>query len=483
MDHEQYFLGIDLGTSYFKAGLFDGKGNLVGLGRQLVKKVTDGKTCELPVPVFWSTLQDCIGEAVKKAKISPDEIKALSYSSQANSFLLFDRNDEPLTPLILWPDNRAEAMHKPFAFPGSSDFCNRTGLGIVPGHQFCVAKLKWFQELQPQTWKQVRSIMSISDYLVFSLTGQKLSDYNTTAMTGLFSIPEYRWWSEALDAISLRPEYLPVPERMGIRVGKMTADGAQKVGLHDHTMFCLGGLDHHMAGIGAGVLTQNWFSESTGTVLACVAYKDNYMPAEATCTAPGLDEDHFFQMIFNDNGATSLEWYQNEFAPAYRIPELLDMADGAEPGCRNLIALPSVNRYEGLTGFRNIKKYHDHGHFVRAILESTALSLRLIFSRLKEDSQPEGIIGTGGGAKSRIWARIKADLTGTDFLVPECTESACLGAAMVGAIGMKEYKDLNEFTGTWVKIKTRLTPDPENREKYMVWLNKNKNVLNLRLIK
>ena len=56
-----FFLGIDLGTSYFKAGIFDGNGNLKGLGRQLVKKETgDGSICELPVSVFWNTLQKCL---------------------------------------------------------------------------------------------------------------------------------------------------------------------------------------------------------------------------------------------------------------------------------------------------------------------------------------------------------------------------------------------------------------------------------------
>jgi len=45
-----FFLGIDLGTSYFKAGVFDETGRLAGLGRQRVNYVTGaGNRCELPV--------------------------------------------------------------------------------------------------------------------------------------------------------------------------------------------------------------------------------------------------------------------------------------------------------------------------------------------------------------------------------------------------------------------------------------------------
>jgi sugar (pentulose or hexulose) kinase len=477
MNHEQYFLGIDLGTSYFKAGLFDPKGKLVGLGRQFVRKETDGKICELPVPVFWSVLRECIGEAMKNAKINPGEIRALSYSSQANSFILLDRNDQPLTSLILWPDNRAEKIYKFPAVAGDAGFCSQTGLGIAPGHQFCVAKINWYQELQPSIWKQVRRIMSISDYLVFSLTGQRLSDYSTAAMTGLFNISTCQWWDQMLDNFNIRLEYLSIPQRTGTTIGKLTVKGAQTVGLDDHTLFCLGGLDHHLAGIGAGLLFRNWFSESTGTVLACVAYKDQYMFEKGICTAPGLDPDHFFQMLFDENGASSLEWYQSHFAGMYNISQLMEMAAKVEPGSRDLIAAPCVNHYEGLDGFHNVQKYHDKAHFVKAILESTALSLDNIFKILKGNVMPEAIIATGGGAKSRIWAQIKADLTGMDFLIPECTESACLGAAMLSATATNDYVNLNEITGCWMKIAEQISPDSKNREKYMIWLNRNKNIL------
>ncbi len=85
-----FYLGIDLGTSYFKAGIFDEQGNLAGLGRCLVIKQTDdGKICELPIADFWVTLRKCINRAIEKAEINPNELIAVSYSSQANSFIPF----------------------------------------------------------------------------------------------------------------------------------------------------------------------------------------------------------------------------------------------------------------------------------------------------------------------------------------------------------------------------------------------------------
>jgi len=162
-----YFLGIDLGTSYFKAGIFEETGRLKGLGRQYVHKVSDGIICELPTDIFWKTIRLCLDEALQMATIPPDAIRSISYSSQANSFILLDAHDEPLTSLILWPDKRASGIELPLA----DDLMNRTGLGALPNAEYAIAKFKWFQKKRPDVWEKVACILSISDYLTFSLTG------------------------------------------------------------------------------------------------------------------------------------------------------------------------------------------------------------------------------------------------------------------------------------------------------------------------
>ena len=116
-----FYLGIDLGTSYLKAGIFDKNGFLLGLGRHALGKkfpvfrgkkappvVQDAVGCELPIADFWSTLHKCINQAMEKAKINPNKLLTVSYSSQANSFVLLDETDTPLTSLILWPRKLVE---------------------------------------------------------------------------------------------------------------------------------------------------------------------------------------------------------------------------------------------------------------------------------------------------------------------------------------------------------------------------------------
>ena len=106
-----YLLGIDLGTSYFKVGLFDETGALKGLSRLALRKETPlAGHCEVAVAVFWQLLRDGVADVLRQAGIAAGEVAGLSYSSQANTFILLDRADRPLTPLILWTDTRGEPL-------------------------------------------------------------------------------------------------------------------------------------------------------------------------------------------------------------------------------------------------------------------------------------------------------------------------------------------------------------------------------------
>jgi xylulokinase len=403
------FLGIDLGTTYFKAALFDTTGRLRGLGRRFVQKQTANNICELAVEVFWSTLGECVAEAMTQAGTDSSAIVAMSYSSQANSFILLDKDNYPLTPLILWPDERAGATHPSLSmFAAQPLWCERTGMGIPLSPNSCINKLWWMQ--QQAIWQEVSSVCTISDYLTLVLTGQKAADASTASLLGLLDVQACNWWNDALQVAQLQDSYLSPVFRIGTPVGKLTRDGATKLGLHATTHFSLGGLDHHMAAMGAGIYGTNNISESTGTVLAAAESTDQYKPKEQVCTAPGLHDHHFFRMVFNGNGAGALEQYQKTQALSMEA----------------LLENPSPD--------------------VMAILESTAASLGDIVQKLNSNGD---IISTGGGARSKLWVQIKADTLNRAFVIPACTEAACLGAAMMAAMGVGKLNNVQD----WVRVK------------------------------
>lgn len=464
------FLGIDLGTSYFKAGLFNTNGQLVGLARVAVpKQMPTHGICELRTEDFWTCIRQTITQALQEAKATETDIIAMSYASQANSFVLLDRQNKLLTPLILWPDERAGNVHPDLqAFCDLSAWRIKTGMGIPLSKHSAVNKLLWYQSY-PEIFEKVHLLQTISDYFTFMTTGMLYTDLSTSSLLGLLDVQSGSWWPDAIRCVLPRHAHVGEPHPTGTSAGILSTQGALLLGLSKSTQFFIGGLDHHIAAIGAGVHTGNFLSESTGTVLASVGYTDQYRPVESVCLAPGLSSDNYFNMTFDNNGAAFLEWYRQTNAPELSIPELLHKASAVSPGSNGLRAAPFAKPDETIYSFEGIESNHQHGHFVRAILEATAFRLSALTNKL-DPFAIKSIVSTGGGARSHFWTSIKAAITGRTFVIPECSEAACLGAALLAATGSGFFNSHEEGISNWVKYKSTEEPDKEMSKRYQDWI-------------
>jgi hypothetical protein len=279
-------LGIDLGTSYFKLGLFDRQGELRGMGRIFVAKDRgDGSRCEVPVDRFWALLCRGMSEACRQASASPEQICGLSYASQANSFLLLDRDMAPLTPLILWADDRAAETDSLATLFKRSDFLPNTGIGIPP-----IAPVLPGQSRLAQAAPACAVCTSglFDDHLGLSLLGadrraRRRRRHRFTAR--LLDQRTLTWRREMIDLGDLR---LSMPLQPGTPAGKLSRNGAALLGLKPGVPFALGNLDHPAAALGAGAGQIADLSESTGTVLACVRFVADYSPRPGSCTGAAL---------------------------------------------------------------------------------------------------------------------------------------------------------------------------------------------------
>lgn len=426
-------LGIDLGTSYFKVGLFDATGALQGLGRVAVdpRSPAPGRF-ELPADAFWDRLRRGLAEALSQAGAAANEITGVSYSSQANSFLLLDDRDVPLTPLVLWTDQRGEPMDEAMArFAETESFRRAVGFeGIAGG--FAVAKWRWYRENLPGVWKSTHRIMTMSDYLTFALTGERAGDASTAAFLGLYDLAKRRWWSEALCAFQVDADMLSVPLPPGSPCGRTVANATALLGLPAGIPFAVGGLDHHVAALGSGLGRFADMSISTGTVLAAMALVDDATPVRGCYHGPHFGGRGFYRLAFDPNGAGQLEDYQRRFAPDRSIEQLIALAARVPPGSR-----PTSD----LGGERSDD---EHGVSMRYLLESIAATHRALCQQVAGAGKVGRIVATGGGARSAVWLQIKADMLGVPIVTPTCPERACLGAALLAGVAAGTFKDIAE---------------------------------------
>lgn len=451
-------LGIDLGTSYFKVGLFDQAGKLKGLGRVAVPKQMPARgRCELPVEHFWQVLRRGLEEALAEAGANAAQIAGISYSSQANTFVLLDRWDRPLTPLVIWTDERGEPVEEELQqFSDTAEFGCRTGFHGITG-AWAVAKWRWWQKSQPQQWAETRRVMTLSDYFTFSLTGEPVGDASTAAFLGLYDLTGRQWWPEALNAFAIDSDLLSDPLPPGTRCGHTSIGAVGHLGLPTGVPFTVGGLDHHVAGLGSGLGRLGEASISTGTVLAAMTLVDRVYPKSGCFHGPHFDRVQTYRLAFDSMGAGQLEDYQRRFAPDYSLEQLVAMAALVQPGC--------VPKGEPRLGVPE----REHGEFVRHLLERIAASHRSLLGQVMENRPAPSIVATGGGARSPLWLQIKAAMLGATIIKPECQEPACLGASLLAGLGAGIFEGLDDASAAVVREEIRYTPEPELLDFYRDW--------------
>lgn len=430
------FLGMDLGSTYLKAGVFDGAGQMRGLGRcHVAAESGAGVQRECELAVFWEAFRAALHDALAQAGATPPDVHAISCASQANTFMLAHADDgQPLSPLILWTDTRGGVPPPVQALWERLDFPVMTGLGVTVKPEFAVAKWAWWQQIRPREWAAAQ-IRTLPDYVAETLTGRAIVDAGTAAMLGILKQDGACWWPEALETLQLDPSRLPRPCRAGTPIGVVTPGGSAVSGLAAGTRVVTGGLDHQLAAMGAELAEgRPDLCLSLGTVLAAVACDTACHLATDVCCLPGRSPQETFHLAFDRRGGGLLENYRRHFAPNISAADLDGLASDvpADAGGVELVWPPDPSSPGGLA-FRNWSPQQGHGYAVRAILNASAAALADVVARVLPGRRPQLVAAVGGGAVSERWRGILAERLGCPVLPACCTEAAARGGALLAA--------------------------------------------------
>ncbi len=426
-------LTVDMGTSYFKVSLFNHRGELDVL-QAVPTPVTcsSGERAEIDAEAF----RDCISGAVQNLKRQAgtlDGVKAVSFVTQTNSFALFDRANEPLTPFILWSDARArgeEALLEEFA--SVALFYQTTGVPQL-NHLFLPAKLAWLHRYEQKIVESTARLGLISDYFTWWLTGRWWTEAAAAGLTGLANIHTLDWWREACSIAKISVDRLPRIVRAGTSAGTIKPEVTRDWGLPPDCQLIVGCLDQFGSAMGAGNVAPGSVSETTGTVLATVRCDKffNPNPKSAIFQGPGFQQGHYYQLTFGELSAGILERYRNAKAPETTFAQLDKLAAGVPRGADGLrLRMDAFQRpvdqfFEGRT------ERHTRGHEVRAILEAVSGELCRQVRTLTDNVLPARVVAGGGAARSELWLRIKTEALGCPVVAADCQETASRGAALL----------------------------------------------------
>ena len=467
-------LGIDLGTTAVKVGLFDVEAGecLVVAWREYEATAPQPGWAELPAETYWRATVEAVREACAKAR--QPEVLGLGLSSQGQTFVLLDEAQKPLRPAVVWLDTRAEAEAERLrqALDPVEYRINMGGvrLSVVDS----ASKLLWLREHEPEVWAKTRYVLLLPDYLGLLLTGERRLDVSGAASTGMVQSREMKWWPAALEAVGVREEWLSELGRAGERLGLLRPEAAAELGLPAGLPVALGAMDQLAGAVGVANLRPGIVSGTVGTALALVAtVAEVDDPGKLGLLsgphpAPGL----WFLLSYAKTCAIVLTWLRSLSAPGADYAGLLAEAATVPAGAEGLVCLPHFSG-TGTPAFRSdvrgallgLKLGHTRGHLIRAVAEAAGWGARDALELMAQaGARPAEVRMLGGATRSDWWMQTLADILELPLVVPACGEAPVLGAALFAGVATGAFANLEEAAGRFYRVEREYEPRPEAAE-------------------
>lgn len=435
-----YLLALDAGTGSCRAALFTSDGRLAAWAQREWSHPPDAGipgSQALDPASHWALICACIRE-VLGAVPAPGTVLAVGCSSMGGGLVLYDRAGQELWACANG-DARAGCEAAAMLADGTAAELYRRGGGWIS--LSAAPRLAWVRRHRPDLWAATARLSMIADWMVSRLTGTLVTETSIGSTSGLFDLGRRTWSSQIIDVCGLEPSLFPEVVEAGTMVGRVTQEAFSQTGLAPGIPVVAGGLDTAL-GLAvpgqamAGRLTVTGGSFWKQTVVASSAAVD---PAGRLRTICDIRPDQWLVEGISFYAGYALRWLRDRAAaggPA-GYAELEDLAAAAPPGAGGLTAwLAQANawtwaRWQPPFPFPSPARL---GEQARAIQEAAAYSTYLAAGLIREllgSGAGQELVLTGGAARSRLWPQILADVLGCPVSVPDHTETAALGAAVL----------------------------------------------------
>lgn len=456
-------VGVDIGTQSLKAVVTDTRLGVRGTGAVAYRPVFPRPGWAEQDPLLWErALGPAIAQALAAAGARAAQVRALGLAGQLDGCIACDAGDVPLAPCLIWMDRRAAD-----AIAGIDAGEIRQRCGVVLDASHMAAKIRWLRghlDTSPARFHQPVS------WLLARLSGRRLMDHGVASTTMLYSLAAHDFDPALLALFEVDAGTLPALAPAASAAGALHASGSALTGLPAGIPVAVGSGDDFCTPLGGGLATPGRAACVLGTAEVVGA-----LHGQPVVDKAALVETHAWigDGWFIENPG----WYSGGAVAWLR--ELLGFEDDAAldaaaerapPGAGGLTFLPAMNgamapewNAAARGCFYGLTPAHGRAHLARAVLEGCAFAMRDVVERLRAlDVAVGALLHLGGGARSRTWARIRADLTGLPVQLPVHTDTSPLGAAMLAAVAAGIATGLDACTAA-AGVAATIEPEPARR--------------------
>lgn len=438
------FLGIDLGTSGVKAILIDAQQSIIASGHGALSVQRPHPNWSEQSPEDWvNAAKQAIDTLRKNAPDAFGQLKAISFSGQMHGATLLDKNGAVIRPAILWNDTRAHLEAKQLdEHPAFRDI---SGNIVFPG--FTAPKLMWLKTHEPEAFARVAKVLLPKDYLRFWLSGDYATDVSDASGTAWLDVANRCWSNELLEASGMTLAQMPTLVEGNHTSGVLKKEIAQQWGINHEVLIGGGGGDNAASAVGMGVLEEGHAFVSLGTSGVLFAATSAYQPnaASAVHTFCHAIENTWHQMGVILSAADAINWYAKLVdTPAAELTQALP-AYITEPSDVTFLPYLSGERTphnnamaKGM--FFGMSHNSDQKALTQAVLEGVAFALKDNQLALEAaGTKLQGVTAIGGGAQSRAWLSILANVLNVPVSIPAAGDyGAAFGAARLALLTVND---------------------------------------------
>jgi xylulokinase len=469
-------IGIDSGTQSTKVLVVDARnGAVLGTGAQayeLIPNLPPGAKEQHP-HTWRDATAAAMRQALRGAKASPTEVKAIGVSGQQHGFVPLDAKGEVIRAAKLWCDTStaAECEEITEKLGGPKKTLRALGNAVLPG--FTAGKILWLKKHEPKNYARLATVLLPHDYLNFWLTGRAVMEYGDASGTALLDVRKRKWSKAALDAIDSELEgKLPSLVSSDQPAGTLSVATAKALDLRPDVLVSAGGGDNMMGAIGTGNTREGVITASfgtSGTIYACA--EKPVVDPEGEIAAFCDSTNRWLPLLCTMNVTVATEMMRLDFG--YTHESFASKAASVPAGSHGLLLLPYLegertpNISDGTGVMIGInQRTFSASHYCRAAMEGVTLGMNYGLRRLAElGVKPTQIRATGGGAKSKVWRQIMADIFDTEVVTLEVSEGAAYGAALQALWCWRRHQGekvgISDITDAFVKINKSETAQPE----------------------
>jgi xylulokinase len=424
--------GVDSSTQSTKVELRDSEtGALVASGRA-PHPVTQPPRSEQWPADWWAAYEAARAEAGHH-----DAVAAIAVAAQQHGLVVLDARDEVIRPAKLWNDveSASDAARLVDALPGGpAAWAERCG--SVPVASFTVSKLAWLRRTEPGAYARVARVLLPHDWMTWRLSGARVTDRGDASGTGYWSPRTSTWSTELLALVDPDVDWGPkLPE---------VAGPLDEVGRHGAAIVAPGTGDNMAAALGVG-LEPGDVAVSIGTSGTVYAVSSSPTADPSGAVAGFADATGaFLPLVCTLNGTKVTD----------ALARVLDLdhdtfdrlALDAAPGAGGVVLVPyfdgerTPNRPHARGVIAGLRTDVRREQLARAAFEGVVCGLLEGLDALVAACAPATVDGAdgrlvlvGGGARSRAYRQVLADLAGRPVTVPTVEEQVATGACVQAA--------------------------------------------------